>query len=94
MNTSWTRSALAAALSTLLAACNGGGGSGSSYSGTDSNTPDTNKQPPAVALTPVDFNRLADSALHSCIADTRIEYQEQLQMLECAHLDISSLAGL
>ena len=61
MNTSWTRSALAAALSTLLAACNGGGGSGSSYSGTDSNTPDTNKQPPAVALTPVDFNRLADS---------------------------------
>ncbi|MBU2039666.1 MAG: leucine-rich repeat domain-containing protein [Gammaproteobacteria bacterium] len=92
MNTSWTRSALAAALSTLLAACNGGGGSDSNSSATISK-PDTDT-PQKVVRNEIRLDQITDPALRNCIERLNIDYTDQLQLLNCSAEGVQSLDGI
>lgn len=98
MKTSWSTMALALAVSAALTGCNSGG---SATPAADNVTTDRNPalsgnsdDLTAVAGTEPDYAAIADPALSHCVRATGIRFREQLQALECPHLDIDSVQGL
>lgn len=78
--------------SLLLTAC--GGTSESGQSQTNKPTPDSATPATPGNTAAVNLKQIQDPALQQCVADTGVQYTEQLQILECTDAGISDLSGL